>query len=542
MTYNPPTYCADVAGSLFDKSHWGWDVSRLDSLLSRTLKRKNITLKGVNSAYLYFGMWRSLFAWHTEDLDLYSVNYLHFGAPKFWYAIAPEDRERFEILAQGMVPEMWRACPEFLRHKELLISPTLLEQNGIPFTRMVQHPGEFVVTYPGSYHSGFNTGFNCAESCNFATEAWVEYGECAGSCECVPDSVKLDMSIFEDEENGVCKLVDEDDYTRVKRGRVGEPRRRPTGEEDVKVKREKEEQPKKEKAHPNGEKGTTPTLPRLKVPTAGDKGVLVPEGWKRTVVKKSPKGARETTYKSPDGKPIRSRSELTRYLGSNPRCGATLRDFYFETKAEDLPPARLLAPGTPSPAASGGDDAKGKVKGSFGASSGRAALKVKNGGVSKPWSGAKRGSGSNASTPLNARDSLGGFLGLDSIRKTLKLEPNSNAGVKKSNSGGAARANASNAGAPKPPPSTKVGPAMSRNARANAVPVGDDTFRRWKSGGLLEGAIAKVMKRASGVGKSIRGSSLVLQVEQALGVGTGSLRSHGNQIQTMSKTISGRVR
>ena len=111
MTYNPPTYCADVAGSLFDKSHWGWDVSRLDSLLSRTLKRKNITLKGVNSAYLYFGMWRSLFAWHTEDLDLYSVNYLHFGAPKFWYAIAPEDRERFEILAQGMVPEMWRACP-----------------------------------------------------------------------------------------------------------------------------------------------------------------------------------------------------------------------------------------------------------------------------------------------------------------------------------------------------------------------------------------------------------------------------------------------
>ena len=112
---------------------------------------------------------------------------------------------------------------------------------------------------------------------------------------------------------------------------------------------------------------------------------------------------------------------------SNPRCGATLRDFYFETKAEDLPPARLLAPGTPSPAASGGD-AKGKVKGSFGASSGRAALKVKNGGVSKPSSGAKRGSGSNASTPLNARDSLGGFLGLDSIRKTLKLEPNSTSG------------------------------------------------------------------------------------------------------------------
>ena len=538
MTYNPPTYCADVAGSLFDKSNWGWDVSRLDSLLSRTLKRKNITLKGVNSSYLYFGMWRSLFAWHTEDLDLFSVNYLHFGAPKFWYAIAPEDRERFEILAQGMVPEMWRACPEFLRHKELLISPTLLEQNGIPFTRMIQHPGEFVVTYPGSYHSGFNTGFNCAESCNFATEAWVEYGECAGSCECVPDSVKLDMSIFEDEENGVCKLVDEDDYTRVKRSRVGEPRRRPTNEEDAARRREEakkeKEEAREEAAREAAAKGcgrAPPPLPRLRVPAAGDKGVLVPEGWKRTVIKKrgDKDGARETTYKSPDGKTLRSKQELTRYLGSNPRCGATLRDFYFETNAEDLPPARLLAPGTPSPTASGDDKGAGEGKrkgGSQGASSAgaRAALKVKNGGVSKP-SVAKRGSAS--STP-NARDSLGGFLGLDSIRKTLKMEPVEKPGKKPT------VAKASNAKSTKAP--------LSRNARANAVPVEEDTFRRWKSGGLLEGAIAKVMKRASGVGKSIRGSSLVLQVEQALGVGTGSLRSHGNQIQTMSKTISRRAR
>ena len=46
MTYAPPMYCADVPGSLFDKNNWGWDVSRLDSILSRTLKKKGLTLPG----------------------------------------------------------------------------------------------------------------------------------------------------------------------------------------------------------------------------------------------------------------------------------------------------------------------------------------------------------------------------------------------------------------------------------------------------------------------------------------------------------------
>lgn len=42
-----------------------WNLSRLESVLSYSLKSN---IKGVNTSYCYVGSWKSLFAWHTEDL------------------------------------------------------------------------------------------------------------------------------------------------------------------------------------------------------------------------------------------------------------------------------------------------------------------------------------------------------------------------------------------------------------------------------------------------------------------------------------------
>ncbi|KAJ9053173.1 hypothetical protein DSO57_1026844 [Entomophthora muscae] len=192
ISFIPPYYGADLLGTLFDDSVEEWNLRNLNDLLH------NVTtlLPGVNTPYLYFGMWRATFAWHVEDLDLFSINYIHQGAPKQWYAIPPAHRERFERFMKGLFSESREGCPEFLRHKTCLVSPKVLAHNNIPVNKVVQYEGEFIITFPHGYHAGYNLDFNIAESVNFATDYWIDIGAKAKFCSCLDDSVRIDMSIF----------------------------------------------------------------------------------------------------------------------------------------------------------------------------------------------------------------------------------------------------------------------------------------------------------------------------------------------------------
>ncbi|XP_068176147.1 lysine-specific demethylase 4B [Antennarius striatus] len=196
LTFVSPIYGADVSGSIYDEGIQEWNIGHLNTLLDMVEQECGIVIEGVNTPYLYFGMWKTTFAWHTEDMDLYSINYLHFGQSKSWYAVPPEHGKRLERLAQGFFPGSSQGCDAFLRHKMTLISPSILKKYSIPFDRITQNEGEFMITFPYGYHAGFNHGFNCAESTNFATLRWVDYGKMATQCSCRKDMVKISMDVF----------------------------------------------------------------------------------------------------------------------------------------------------------------------------------------------------------------------------------------------------------------------------------------------------------------------------------------------------------
>lgn len=78
-----PLYAADQLGSLFDSHFAYWNPNQLGTILD-CLKGRRTKLKGIVSPMLYFGMWAATFAWHIEDMNLYSINHLHAGSSKYW--------------------------------------------------------------------------------------------------------------------------------------------------------------------------------------------------------------------------------------------------------------------------------------------------------------------------------------------------------------------------------------------------------------------------------------------------------------------------
>lgn len=189
-------YANDMPGSAFDQTGGGggkklgkkeigdsltvgeteWNMRGVSRSKGSLLKFMKEEIPGVTSPMVYISMLFSWFAWHVEDHDFHSLNYMHMGAAKTWYGVPRDAAVAFEdvIRAHGYGGEI-NPIVTFatLGEKTTIISPEVLLKAGVPCCRLVQNAGEFVVTFPRAYHSGFSHGFNCGEAANIATPGWL---------------------------------------------------------------------------------------------------------------------------------------------------------------------------------------------------------------------------------------------------------------------------------------------------------------------------------------------------------------------------------
>nr|XP_027189002.1 probable lysine-specific demethylase ELF6 isoform X2 [Cicer arietinum] len=163
-----------TAGWKLSNSPWNLQViARASGSLTRFMPDD---IPGVTSPMVYIGMLFSWFAWHVEDHELHSLNFLHTGSSKTWYAVPGDYAFDFEevIRKEGYGGDIDQFdALKLLGEKTTLLSPEVVVESGIPCCRLVQNPGEFVVTFPRAYHVGFSHGFNCGEAANFGTPQWL---------------------------------------------------------------------------------------------------------------------------------------------------------------------------------------------------------------------------------------------------------------------------------------------------------------------------------------------------------------------------------
>ncbi|EEF32486.1 transcription factor, putative [Ricinus communis] len=134
----------------------GWNLNNLPRLPGSVLCFEESDISGVLVPWLYVGMCLSSFCWY-RIMKSFGLFYFYF------------------VLYLAVVYHWWF----HLLGQVTQLSPSVLKAEGVPVYRVVQHSGEFVLTFPRAYHSGFNCGFNCAEAVNVAPVDWLAHGQYA---------------------------------------------------------------------------------------------------------------------------------------------------------------------------------------------------------------------------------------------------------------------------------------------------------------------------------------------------------------------------
>ncbi|XP_059731590.1 lysine-specific demethylase 5B isoform X2 [Bos taurus] len=188
----------------------GWNLNNMPVMEQSVLAHITADICGMKLPWLYVGMCFSSFCWHIEDHWSYSINYLHWGEPKTWYGVPGYAAEQLETVMKKLAPELFISQPDLLHQLVTIMNPNTLMTHEVPVYRTNQCAGEFVITFPRAYHSGFNQGFNFAEAVNFCTVDWLPLGR-----QCVEHYRLLHRYCVFSHDEMICKMASKADVLDV---------------------------------------------------------------------------------------------------------------------------------------------------------------------------------------------------------------------------------------------------------------------------------------------------------------------------------------
>lgn len=109
--------------------------------------------------------------WKLEDFYAPTVNFLHVGDPRTWYAI-PSDS----------VDDLYTVCENTFQHDSPRLScrlpwmdPVTLQNAGVPVNSIEQQVGEIVVIFSKVPYCYFDHGYNCVETVHVGPSSWLPH-------------------------------------------------------------------------------------------------------------------------------------------------------------------------------------------------------------------------------------------------------------------------------------------------------------------------------------------------------------------------------
>ncbi|KAG5043602.1 hypothetical protein JHK87_007517 [Glycine soja] len=149
----------------------GWNLNNILSLSGSLLCFESSEASRNFPPNIHVGIRFSPLNRKVEEHHLYSLSYVHLGEPKVWYDIPGRFAANFETIWKKYLPDLHAGQPDMHDNMVMQLSCSILKAEGIPVYRCVQYLCEFVLVFPGAYHSGFDCGFNCSEASRIQSES-----------------------------------------------------------------------------------------------------------------------------------------------------------------------------------------------------------------------------------------------------------------------------------------------------------------------------------------------------------------------------------
>ncbi|XP_028105184.1 putative lysine-specific demethylase JMJ16 isoform X2 [Camellia sinensis] len=109
----------------------GWNLNNISKLPGSLLVFESNKTSSISLPRLFVGMCFSSLLWKVEEHHLYSLCYMHLGAPKVWYGIPGRCYFKFEVAVKKYFPDVLVENSGLLNKMVTQLFPSILKSEGI---------------------------------------------------------------------------------------------------------------------------------------------------------------------------------------------------------------------------------------------------------------------------------------------------------------------------------------------------------------------------------------------------------------------------